>query len=415
MIRYRRAALPSSKESALTDQPAVLVINCGSSSIKMALIMPDSGLRLVSGLAERLGHVDAVLSWHSDGEREKVMLGNSSYDAVLHYMLEFVLRRFGAPLIAAVGHRIVHGGERFVRPVLLNDDVIHQIELQSHLAPLHNPLNLLGIKGARVLFPAIPHVAVFDTAFHHSIPLRASLYAVPYHWYRKYGVRRYGFHGISHHFVALEAAGHLGRDIQDCQLLTVHLGNGCSATAIRDGISVDTTMGLTPLAGLVMGTRSSDVDPGLHAYISRQTGADVEEITRILNCESGLLGISGLSHDMRTLLDAAEGGNERAVLAVDIFCYRLAKSIAGLAVALDEIHALVFTGGIGEHADIIRKQTCQHLSCIGITLDEKRNRQHGRESDGFISSIDALLPVLVIDTDEEWMIAGNVCEILGEE
>jgi len=303
----------------LNEQAAVLVVNCGSSSIKIALMMMDSGQRLATGLAERLGQADAALYWHSEGERKEVILADSSYDAVLHQMLGLVAQNFDAKFITAVGHRIVHGGERFVRPVLLNNEVIHQIELLSHLAPLHNPLNLLGIKNARAQFSTIPHVAVFDTAFHHSMPLRASLYAVPYRWYHDYGVRRYGFHGISHHYVAQEAARRLGRDMQNCQLLTVHLGNGCSATAIRDGISVDTTMGFTPLEGLVMGTRSGDIDPGLHAVISKQTGADVEEITHTLNCESGLLGISGLSHDMRTLLEAVEGDNERAVLAVDIF------------------------------------------------------------------------------------------------
>jgi len=400
----------------LTEPTTVLVVNCGSSSIKIALIVLDSGHRIATGLAERLGQADAVLYWHSDeGKREEVMLADSGYDAVLQQMLELVSQRFGSQKITAVGHRIVHGGERFVSPVLLNDEVVHQIELLSHLAPLHNPINLLGIKHAREQFSAIPHVAVFDTAFHHSMPLRASLYAVPYRWHQDYGVRRYGFHGISHHYVAQAAAGRLGREIWDCQLLTAHLGNGCSATAVRNGISVDTTMGFTPLEGLMMGTRSGDIDPGLHAFISKQTGADVDEITRTLNHESGLLGISGLSYDMRTLLDAAKAGNERAVLAIDMFCYRLAKALAALAVALDEVHALVFTGGIGEHADIVRMQTCRHLSSIGIKLDTERNRQHGRGSDGSIGKDGSPVSVLVIATNEEWMIAKYVCAILDKK
>lgn len=407
--------MPVSREPTLTEQAAVLVVNCGSSSIKIALIMMDSGQRMATGQAERLGQADAVLHWFSEGKREEVMLADSCYDAVLQQMLELVSQRFGSQIITAVGHRIVHGGERFVSPALLNDEVIYQIELLSHLAPLHNPVNLLGIKNAREQFPAVPHVAVFDTAFHHSMPLRASLYAVPYHWYQDYGVRRYGFHGISHHYVAQEAARRLGREMQDCQLLTAHLGNGCSATAVRNGISVDTTMGFTPLEGLMMGTRSGDIDPGLHAFISKQTGADVEEITRTLNYESGLLGISGLSYDMRTLLDAAKAGNERAVLAVDMFCYRLAKALAALAVALDEVHALVFTGGIGEHADIVRMQTCRHLSSIGIKLDAERNRQHGRGSDGAIGKDESPVSVLVIATNEEWMIAKYVCAILDKK
>ncbi len=403
-------------KSALTEPAVVLVVNCGSSSVKMALIALDSGQRIATGLAERPEQADAVLYWYSDkGKRQEVMLADSGYGAVLQQMLEIVSQRFDSQKITAVGHRIVHGGERFVSPVVLNDEVIHQIELLSHLAPLHNPINLLGVRYAREQFSTIPHVAVFDTAFHHDMPLRASLYAVPYRWYQDYGVRRYGFHGISHHYVAQTAARRLGRDMRDCHLLTAHLGNGCSAAAVRNGISVDTTMGFTPLEGLMMGTRSGDVDPGLHAFINKQTGANVEEITHTLNHESGLLGISGLSYDMRTLLAAAKAGNERAALAIEMFCYRLARALAALAVALDEVHALVFTGGIGEHADIVRMQTCRYLSSIGIKLDTERNRQHGRGSDGVIGADGSPVSVLVIATNEEWMIARYVCAMLDKK
>jgi acetate kinase len=289
------------------------------------------------------------------------------------------------------------------------------IESISHLAPLHNPANLLGIRAARMHLPSVPHIAVFDTAFHHAMPLCASLYAVPYSWYTEFGVRRYGFHGTSHHYVALEAAAILGREFQDCRLLTAHLGNGCSATAIAGGISVDTSMGMTPLEGLVMGTRSGDVDPGLHEFIARQSGDSLERITNTLNRQSGLLGVSGLSNDMRTLLDAAEAGDDRAELAVDMFCYRLAKTLASLAVALGHVDAIVFTGGIGEHASVIRARTIEKLAILGALLDGERNSHHGKLSHGYISSDDAAFPVLVIATAEEKMIARYVCEVTGQE
>lgn len=317
--------------------------------------------------------------------------------------------------IRAVGHRVVHGGERFIAPTLLNDAVVEEVESLSHLAPLHNPANVLGIRAGRDSLPDVPHIAVFDTAFHHAMPHHASLYAVPYYWYSDYGVRRYGFHGTSHHYVAREAAAALRRDFTACRLLTVHLGNGCSATAVANGLSVDTTMGMTPLEGLVMGTRSGDVDPGLHDFIARASGKSLAEITDALNRQSGLLGLSGLSNDMRTLLKAADGGDERAILAVDIFCYRLAKSLAGLAVALGKVDGLVFTGGIGEHAAVIRRKTVQQLAILGAELDTQKNDQHGRLSQGFISSTKASLPVLVIATNEEKMIAHYVNEILNTE
>lgn len=247
------------------------------------------------------------------------------------------------------------------------------------------------------------------------MPQHASLYAVPYAWYSEFGVRRYGFHGTSHHYVALEAAKLLGREFSDCRLITAHLGNGCSAAAIAGGVSVDTTMGMTPLEGLVMGTRSGDVDPGLHDYIARQSGMSLQEITATLNRKSGLLGLSGLSNDMRTLLAAADQGDARAALAVDIFCYRLAKSLAALAVPLGRVDALVFTGGIGEHAADIRARTVGLLGVLGATLDETCNRQHGRKSHGRISTSDARLPVLVIATDEERMIARYTEEALHQE
>lgn len=393
----------------------ILIINSGSSSIKMAVIdMPSESL-LAEGMAERLGEPGTSLSWHVAGDTDRLSLPGADHHVAMEQMLASLFGRIDKANILAVGHRVVHGAERFIAPTPLNDAVIAEIEALSHLAPLHNPANVLGIRAAREHLPGIAHVAVFDTAFHHAMPRRASLYAVPYHWYIEYGVRRYGFHGTSHHYVAREAASLLGREFADCRLLTAHLGNGCSAAAIADGVSVDTTMGMTPLEGLVMGTRSGDVDPGLHDFIARASGKSLAEITDVLNRQSGLLGLSGRSNDMRTLLEAAEAGDEMAALAVDIFCYRLAKSLAGLAVALGRVDAIVFTGGIGEHASEIRAKTVQQLTMFGVALDTERNELHGRQSNGFITMSGATLPVLVIATNEEAMIARYVYGVICPE
>jgi len=393
----------------------ILVINTGSSSIKMALIdMPTERL-LAEGVADRLGEQEAALSWNISGKAQHLEISSSDHLGAMQQMLDMLFCSIDKTGITAVGHRVVHGGERFVTPVLLDAAVIAEIESISHLAPLHNPANLLGIEAAMSSLPTIPHIAVFDTAFHHAMPQHASLYAVPYRWYSDYGVRRYGFHGTSHHYIGLEAAKILGRKFTDCKLLTAHLGNGCSATAIAGGISVDTTMGLTPLEGLVMGTRSGDVDPGLHAFVAGQSGKSLQEITDVLNRQSGLLGLSGRSNDMRVLLEAAEAGDERAALAVDIFCYRLAKSLAALAVALGEVDAIVFTGGIGEHSSEIRAKTVQQLTLLGVVLNEQRNKQHGGQSEGYISKADTSLPVLVIAANEEIMIARYVSEVQNQK
>ncbi|HKI60068.1 MAG TPA: acetate/propionate family kinase, partial [Mariprofundaceae bacterium] len=284
-----------------------------------------------------------------------------------------------------------------------------------HLAPLHNPANLSGVAAAMQHLPDVPHIAVFDTAFHHAMPEHAFMYAVPYAWYREHGVRRYGFHGTSHHYVGQQAAAILNLPFKECRLITVHLGNGCSAAAIADGVSIDTTMGMTPMEGLVMGTRCGDIDPGLHEYMARESGNSLEIITDALNHQSGLLGLSGISNDMRTLLTAAEEGDERAVLAVDIFCYRLAKSLAGLAVTLDRVDAIVFTGGIGEHAADIRSKAVRQLTLLGVELDEQANQEDGKSSKGMISSLDSAFPVLVVATNEEKMIARYLLDHLEPE
>jgi acetate kinase len=312
-----------------------------------------------------------------------------------------------------IGHRVVHGGEEFSDSVLINDEVMAAVERCGSLAPLHNPANLTGVRTARELFPELPQVAVFDTAFHQTLPPEAYLYAIPFSYYEDFKIRRYGFHGTSHHYVALEAARLLGKRLEETSLITMHLGNGCSACAIRNGRSVDSTMGLTPSEGLVMGTRSGDVDPALHQFLQDKTGMRLNEITAMLNSKSGLLGLSGLSNDMRTLSEAARNGHERARLAIEVFCYRLAKAVCGLMAALDSIDALVFTGGIGENSAEVRSQAAAHLKLHGVILDESANAGHGRENGGRIDSSSSRIPCLVVPTNEEVMIARETLRIIS--
>jgi acetate kinase len=384
----------------------VLVINCGSSSLKFALLEPQSGRVLQQGLAERVGTDGASLEL--DGVRVQLAAGAGHARA-----LDAILDRLDAESVLAVGHRVVHGGEAFSQSVLLDDQALERIRGCSVLAPLHNPANVLGIEIARGRFPKLAHVAVFDTAFHQTMPPKAYFYALPYELYAEHGVRRYGFHGSSHGYVAGVAAERLGRPLPELELVTVHLGNGCSACAIQGGRSVDTTMGLTPLEGLVMGTRSGDVDPNLHLFLSERTGQSLAEVTELLNRRSGLLGLSGLSNDMRTLLESAERGEARSQLAIAVFCYRLAKSILGLCAGLARLDALVFTGGIGEHAASIRADTLAGLRLLGPVLDADANGQHGRQSRGRISRTDSALEVLVIPTNEELVIAREAARLAG--
>ncbi len=390
----------------------ILVINSGSSSLKFALIEAGSGRTMRQGLAERLGTPQAYLRTHAvDGDDTDRPLPGGGHAEALREILDEMDHLGGGPP-AAVGHRVVHGGEAFSASVVLDDDVVERIRACNDLAPLHNPANVLGIEIARREFPRLIQVAVFDTAFHHSLPPKAFTYAVPYELYQRHRVRRYGFHGTSHAYVAGEAARRLGRPLEELQLVTAHLGNGCSACAIKNGRSADTTMGFTPLEGLVMGTRSGDVDPNLHQFLSEQTGRSLAEVTDLLNRESGLLGLSGVSNDMRTLLQARERGDARASLAIDVFCYRLAKGLLGLCAALERIDALVFTGGIGEHAAPIRAQTLAELRLLAPALDPARNAAHGAGSAGRITVDRSPLTALVIATNEELMIAHETARHL---
>ncbi len=396
----------------------VLVINCGSSSIKFALIDTSAGAEWVSGLAERLGQTEARLNWKVDGEKQSESIAGADHrgamQAIIDRLHEVVQRRYGEELtdrLAGIGHRVVHGGESFTQSTVIDAAVLAEIKRVSHLAPLHNPANVLGIETAQTLFPSLSQVAVFDTAFHQTMPRQAYLYAVPYSYYQEFGVRRYGFHGTSHRYVTRRAAEMLGRPYTELALISAHLGNGCSAAAVLDGRSVDTTMGLTPLEGLVMGTRSGDVDPSLHEFLSGQLGIGLGDVTQILNKQSGLLGLSGLNNDMRSLEAAAAQGHEQAQLAIDVFCYRLAKYLAALAVPLGRLDAIIFTGGIGENSACVRAQTLSQLAILGVHLDEARNEQHGRQSNGRITQ-DQSTVALVVPTDEEAMIAADTIELV---
>ncbi len=392
----------------------VLVLNSGSSSVKFALVRTGSGERLMAGMGERLGTPDAVLRvqrFPAPPVDEK--LPDGTHRAVVARVIEYATAVLdGGVRLLGAGHRVVHGGDRFSGSIRVDDEVVAALRTFSHLAPLHNPANLAGIEAVRAVLPELPQVAVFDTAFHQTMPPHAFRYAVPEDWYARYGVRRYGFHGISHQFVSQQAAVLLGRPPGELRLVTAHLGNGCSAAAVRDGVSVDTTMGLTPLEGLVMGTRSGDVDPGLLGYLAGRTGMSLDELTTALNSDSGLRGLAGVGGDMRTVEEAAVAGNERARLAIEVFVYRLAKAISGLVVGLQRLDALIFTGGIGENSALVRSRVLQHLAFLGLIEDVQANADHGRHTGGRISLTGPVL-ALVVPTDEELLIARDTARVIA--
>jgi acetate kinase len=369
-----------------------LAINCGSSSLKFAMVDLASGERRLAGLAERLDGPEAALRWNGG----MTALPGAGHAEVLREVVALVAAAGIRP--AAIGHRIVHGGERFTATTPLRAETVAALRTVTDLAPLHNPANLRGIEAALAAWPEVPQFGVFDTAFHASMPARAFRYAVPEAWYREHGIRRYGFHGISHAYVARRATAVLGR--ADAALVTAHLGNGCSATAVLAGRSLDTTMGMTPLEGLVMGTRSGDLDPGLHEHLCARLGIDIRALTRLLNRESGLAGLSGRGNDLRAIEAAAGAGDARAALAIEVMTYRLAKAIAGLVVAMGRLDALVFTGGIGENSPGTRAAVAGHLGFLGIRLDAEANASHGRARGGRIDRGDGGPALLVIPTDE---------------
>lgn len=398
---------PSSGSSA--DNPGrqeILIINCGSSSLKMAWLHAGSGETIAKGLVERIGEEGTRLRLELRGHLTEQPLSGADHGRGLKALMERCWPSgFPPSSLAGIGHRVVHGGEFFRQPCLIDEVAIRNIESCAELAPLHNPANLVGIRVARDLYPALPHVAVFDTAFHQTMPEYTYMYGVPYDWYDKFKARRYGFHGTSHQFVSGEATRWLGRSADDCQLIVAHLGNGCSVCAVKNGKSVETSMGLTPLEGLVMGTRSGDVDPNLGEFISGKTGLSSHDVNEILNRKSGLLGLSGLSNDMRTLQAEAEKGHVRARMAIEVFCYRLARQVLSMCAGLDRIDALVFTGGIGENSAQIRARTLEHLRLLRPEIDDSRNAAHGRSTQGRVTKEKTSgLVALVVPTNEEWMI-----------
>lgn len=359
----------------------MLVLNTGSSSVKYQLIDTTTGERLAGGLVEEVAdHAGALAA-----------IGEQLADI----------------LVEAVGHRVVHGGERFSEPTLVDDEVVTAIRDLIPLAPLHNPSNLLGVEQARTKWPDVPHVAVFDTAFHRTLPPAAHRYAVPESWYTDLGVRRYGFHGTSHQYVARRAAELLGRPLDELDLITAHLGNGASIAAVARGRSVETSMGLSPLEGLVMGTRSGDIDPAVVTHVSRATGRDVLEVIGELNHSSGLRGLGG-SSDMREIIERCEQGDARAQLAFDVFCHRVRKYIGAYLVVLGRCDAIVFTGGIGEHSAQVRAEVLRNLDALGIAVDANRNVAH----EAVISAEGSGIAVLVVPADEESEIARQTAEVV---
>lgn len=395
-----------------TTEPLILVINAGSSSLKFAAYAGDRRDPLLAGLADRLGQAQATVSFKGHDDTTAQPLPQPTHEAALDAVLAELTRRQWLPRLAAVGHRVVHGGERFAESVTITPEVLADIEACEQLAPLHNPPALRGIRSAMQLLPHVPHVAVMDTAFHQTMPPAAYFYALPMGLYRQLGVRRYGFHGTSHRYVAAEAVRLLGLDPGDHGLVTVHLGNGASATAVQDGRSVDTTMGMTPLEGLVMGTRSGDVDAGALSLIARRTGWGWDALDDLLNKRSGLLGLSELSNDCRELERAAQSGHAGAQLALDVFVHRLVRHIGGLAMALRRLDAVVFTGGIGENSAWVRAATLQRLQPLGLTLDAAANERMAGGAAGVIGL--GQHPIaLVVPTNEEWMIARDAAAIAG--
>ncbi|MFT7109860.1 MAG: acetate kinase [Psychrobacter glaciei] len=391
-------------------QQNTLVINCGSSSLKFAVISPQTGHCVIEGLAERLDTEQATLGYSHLEQSHSVSLTANDHQGAIAAVIEQLTQHDLLSTLTGVGHRVVHGGERFSESVIVNEEILALLEQLNPLAPLHNPVNILGIKAMFKLLPELTQVAVFDTAFHQTLPPHAYLYALPYEYYKNDGVRRYGFHGSSFRYVSQQAAKQLNKPLEESNLLIAHLGNGCSACAIKNGISVDTSMGLTPLEGLAMGTRSGDIDPSIIQFLADRMSLSLNQVMNILNKKSGLLGITGFSNDMREIQQAAEQGNERATLAIEIFAFRVARYLGALAVSLPSIDALVFTGGIGENDRLSRSLIIEHLAILGFELDGQLNKQNG-DTMGKISSGDSTT-ALVIKTNEEWMIAQDTNKLV---
>ena len=393
----------------------ILVINCGSSSLKYQLIDMNGEKVLCKGLCDRIGMEGSCIIHKVDGAKTEVLTPFPTHTEAFEKVVEMMTSGAGKVIddvseIGAIGHRGVHGGEKFRESALVTEELIAAYEELSSLAPLHNPAGVLGMRAAQKVFGDLPNVMVFDTAFHSTMPPKAFMYGVPYEYYEKYGVRRYGFHGTSHRYISLAAAKYLGKDPSELKIVTCHLGNGSSIAAVDGGKVVDTSMGMTPLAGLLMGTRAGDMDPSIPGYLMQRTGKSASEIDTILNKKSGLAGVSGVSSDKRDVEDAANAGNERAILANEMLNYEIKKYIGSYAAAMGGVDCVVFTGGIGENDPYLRTGVCENMEFLGIAIDPERNKLRGMDIND-ITAEGAKVKVLVIATDEEMMIARDTLAI----
>ena len=394
----------------------ILVINCGSSSLKYQLINSDSEAVLAKGLCERIGIDGSRITYQPEGG-EKIVKESPmpTHTQAIQLVLEALTDSTTGVIksldeVGAVRHRVVHGGEAFTSSTRITEETIAAIEACNDLAPLHNPANLIGIRACQELMPNTPMVAVFDTAFHQTMPEKAYLYGLPYEYYEKYKVRRYGFHGTSHSYVSKRAAEFLGKPYDNLKTIVCHLGNGSSISAVKNGESVDTSMGLTPLEGLVMGTRSGDIDPGVMQFLMHKENMDIDEMLNVLNKKSGVYGMSGVSSDFRDIENAANEGNKRAETALESFVYRVAKYVGAYAAAMGGVDAIAFTAGVGENDKITRKKVCDYLGFLGITIDDEANAKRGEEI--VISTPDSKVSVLVIPTNEELAIARETLALV---
>ena len=393
----------------------VLVVNCGSSSLKYQLINSETEGVLAKGLCERIG-IDGMLTYQPEGgEKEKSEIAMPTHTEAINAVLAALTNEKSGVIkslseVGAVGHRVVHGGEKFASSVVITDEVLEAVAQCNDLAPLHNPANLIGINACKELMPGVPMVAVFDTAFHQTMPEEAYLYGLPYEYYENYKVRRYGFHGTSHSFVSKKAAEVAGKPYEDLKIIVCHLGNGASLSAVKNGKSVDTSMGLTPLEGLIMGTRSGDMDPAIMEYIAKKENLDIAGVMNVLNKKSGVLGLSGVSSDFRDLEEAAAAGNDRAEKALKAYNYRVVKYIGAYVAAMDGVDVIAFTAGLGENGKSTRKAICDHLSYLGIKIDDEANSIRGK--DVVISTPDSKVQVMVIPTNEELAIARETLALV---
>lgn len=396
----------------------ILVINCGSSSLKYQFIDMQNEEVIAKGLAERIG-IDGSVLKHQPKGSDKITIERPmpTHKEALQTVVDALTdKNYGVIKdmneISAVGHRVVHAGEKFACSVVLNEEVMDALKECIEIAPLHNPPNIMGIEACRQILPNVPMVGVFDTAFHQTMPKEAYIYAIPYEFYEKYKIRRYGFHGTSHKYVSERAAAMLGKPIEELKIITCHLGNGASIAAVKHGKSVETSMGFTPLEGLAMGTRCGDIDPAIVKYIAEKENMSVAAVDQLLNKKSGVLGISGVSSDFRDIEEAAEKGNERAKLALDVFVHKVKKYIGAYAAIMNGVDAIVFTAGLGENSAFMRKEICKDMSFLGIEIDEEKNNVRGKETD--VSKAGSKVRVLLIPTNEELMIARDTMKLISK-